>query len=99
MPTDYFYNEVTALFRLSENVTRLLAGVTRQLQVNEELLPPGFKEALLEEIRRLDLTENVGLKSRFSPDKKNKESFLSRVASKENEESGNKLYLKEQPKL
>ncbi|HPT77017.1 MAG TPA: TerB N-terminal domain-containing protein [Defluviitaleaceae bacterium] len=86
VPTDYFYNEVTALFRLSENVTRLLAGVTRQLQVNEELLPPGFKEALLEEIRRLDLTENVGLKSRFSPDKKIKNRFY-QVASKENEES------------
>ncbi|MDK2901986.1 MAG: hypothetical protein PWR14_890 [Thermosediminibacterales bacterium] len=84
MPTDYFYNEVTALFRLSENVARLLAGVTRQLQVNEELLPPGFKEALLEEIKKLDLIEDVGLKSRFSPDKKIKNRF-SQVASKEKE--------------
>lgn len=84
VPTDYFYNEVTALFRLSENVARLLAGITRQLQVNEELLPPGFKEALLEEIKRLDLTEDVGLKSRFSPDKGVKSRFT-QVASKEKE--------------
>lgn len=86
VPTDYFYNEVTALFRLSENVARLLAGVTRQLQVNEELLPPGFKEALLEEIKSLDLTKDVGLKSRFSPVKGVKSRF-SQVASKEKEES------------
>ncbi|HII66436.1 MAG TPA: hypothetical protein HA302_00160, partial [Thermococcaceae archaeon] len=44
------------------------------------------KEALLEEIKRLDLTEDVGLKSRFSPDKGVKSRF-SQVASKEKEES------------
>lgn len=56
-----------------------------QIQVNEELLPPGFKEALLEEIKRLDLTKDVGLKSRFSPDKGVKSRFT-QVASAEEEE-------------
>lgn len=69
VPTAYFYNEITALFRVSENVTRLCNGVKRQIQANEELLPPDFKERLLEEMKNkkaYKTDEDVGIKSRFS---------------------------------
>ena len=69
VPTEYFYNEITALFRVSENVTRLCNGVKRQIQANEELLPPNFKKRLLEEMKNKKVyktDEDVGIKSRFS---------------------------------
>ncbi|UJW57968.1 TerB N-terminal domain-containing protein [Bacillus sp. A116_S68] len=46
--TDTLYDEITALFRLSENVTRLLNGEKRQIKVDEEVLPDNFKNKLLD---------------------------------------------------
>ncbi|QOY35308.1 TerB N-terminal domain-containing protein [Anaerobacillus isosaccharinicus] len=47
-PTDTLYDEITALFRLSENVTRILNGEKREIKVEEELLPADFKNELLD---------------------------------------------------
>ncbi|MFJ8103914.1 TerB N-terminal domain-containing protein [Lysinibacillus sp. NPDC096212] len=47
-PTARIKDEVTALFRLSENVTRLLNGEKRQIKVDESFLPEGFKEMMME---------------------------------------------------
>ncbi len=47
-PTDDLSKEVTALFKLSENVTRQLNGEKREIKVNEEFLPEGFKEMMME---------------------------------------------------
>ncbi|ARJ37729.1 hypothetical protein SporoP8_01815 [Sporosarcina ureae] len=48
LPTERINNEVTALFRLSENVTRILKGEKRQIKVDESFLPEGFKEMMIE---------------------------------------------------
>ncbi|WP_233192537.1 TerB N-terminal domain-containing protein [Sporosarcina sp. P2] len=48
LPTERINNEVTALFRLSENVTRMLKGEKRQIKVDESFLPEGFKEMMIE---------------------------------------------------
>ncbi|RXJ00614.1 NINE protein [Anaerobacillus alkaliphilus] len=47
-PTDTLYDEITALFRLSENVTRILNGEKREIKVEEEVLPDNFKNNLLD---------------------------------------------------
>ena len=47
-PTEELFNEVTALFKLSENVTRLLNGEKRVIKVEEEYLPEGFKDMMME---------------------------------------------------
>lgn len=44
---DTLNEQVTALFRLSENVARLLNGEKRQIKVAETVLPEGFKELML----------------------------------------------------
>lgn len=49
-PTQYLFNEITALFRLSENVARLQSGEKRQIKVEEQVLPEGFKKKLMEEV-------------------------------------------------
>lgn len=46
-PKDSLNVQVTALFRLSENVARLLNGEKRQIKVDETVLPEGFKELML----------------------------------------------------
>lgn len=46
--TDRLYDEITALFRLSENITRLLNGEKREIKVDEEVLPDDFKNKLLD---------------------------------------------------
>ncbi|WP_338653520.1 TerB N-terminal domain-containing protein [Sporosarcina psychrophila] len=48
LPTARINDEVTTLFRLTENVTRLLNGEKRQLKVDESFLPEGFKEMMVE---------------------------------------------------
>jgi len=40
--------DLTALFRLAENIARLHAGEKRQLSVDEDRLPEGFKNVLVE---------------------------------------------------
>lgn len=51
-PSDTLYNEITALFRLSENVTRILSGEKREIKVDEEVLPDDFKNKLLDRSSR-----------------------------------------------
>lgn len=46
-PNEDLYNEVTALFRLSENVARILNGEKREIKVEEEFLPEGFKNIMM----------------------------------------------------
>ena len=48
LPSARINDEVTALFRLAENVTRLLNGEKRQIRVDESFLPEGFKEMMIE---------------------------------------------------
>lgn len=47
-PTDTLYNEITTLFRHSENVTRTLSGEKREIKVDEEVLPFDFKNKLVD---------------------------------------------------
>ncbi|GIN92549.1 hypothetical protein J22TS1_36000 [Siminovitchia terrae] len=47
-PTEDLSNDVTALFKLSENVTRLMNGEKREIKVEEEYLPEGFKDMMME---------------------------------------------------
>ncbi|MFC3885448.1 TerB N-terminal domain-containing protein [Bacillus songklensis] len=47
-PTPFIYKDVSAFFRLAENVTRLLNGEKRQLQIEEGLFPDGLKEEMVE---------------------------------------------------
>lgn len=46
-PTKELYEEVTALYKLSENVVRRLHNEKREIKTNEEALPKGFKETML----------------------------------------------------
>jgi TM2 domain-containing membrane protein YozV len=48
LPNEYMSPILTSLFRTSENVTRLMLGEKRQIKVDENILPNGFKELLLE---------------------------------------------------
>lgn len=45
-----FYDEVTTLFRLAENITRELNGEHRKIKVEVELLPDNFQEKLRERL-------------------------------------------------
>jgi len=47
-PTLKMREDLTALFRLAENVARLIAGEKRQLSVDEARLPEGFKNVLVQ---------------------------------------------------
>ncbi|KZE37798.1 hypothetical protein AV656_09725 [Bhargavaea cecembensis] len=47
-PTEDLFNEVTALFKLSENVTRSINGEKREIKVEEEYLPEGFKDMMMD---------------------------------------------------
>ncbi|MCG3086356.1 TerB N-terminal domain-containing protein [Sporosarcina cyprini] len=47
-PTEDLFNEVTALFKLSENVTRLMNGEKREVKVEKEYLPEGLKDMMME---------------------------------------------------
>jgi len=51
IPTLRMREDLTALFRLAENIARVKVGEKRQLSVNEALFPEGFKNALLELFR------------------------------------------------
>ncbi|TGE31555.1 TerB N-terminal domain-containing protein [Desulfosporosinus sp. Sb-LF] len=48
IPTLKMREDLTALFRLAENIARVKAGEKRQLNVDETLFPEGFKDTLLE---------------------------------------------------
>ena len=47
-PTLKMGEELTALYRLAENIARIRVGEKRQLSVDEALFPLGFKNALVE---------------------------------------------------
>ncbi|ACB85105.1 TerB N-terminal domain-containing protein [Natranaerobius thermophilus] len=77
VPTQYLFNEITALFRLSENVARKLSGEKRQIKVEEQVLPEGFKNRLLDHLSKEDINkvkeEENEVPSRFKHAKKEKE--------------------------
>ncbi|MDR3595050.1 TerB N-terminal domain-containing protein [Clostridium sp.] len=51
IPAERMYDEITALFRMSENVVRQISGEKRQLKVEENVLPDSLKELLIEEMQ------------------------------------------------
>lgn len=51
-PTEQLLKEVSAFFRLSENVTRLLNGEKRQLQMDEGIFSSELKEDMIEFLSR-----------------------------------------------
>jgi TM2 domain-containing membrane protein YozV len=63
-PTEKMYNQITALFRLSENVVRKLVGEKREIKVNEEVLPQGIKEKMLDKFSQTKNTDENG-RNRF----------------------------------
>lgn len=48
--SEIMLSEIAALFRLSENVTRLNCGEKRQLKMEEGILPENFKDLLMDRI-------------------------------------------------
>lgn len=61
--SEIMFSEVTALFRLSENIMRLNCGEKRQLKMEEEVLPEDFKELLMDKV--MPATINVKVNNRF----------------------------------
>ncbi|WP_097040622.1 TerB N-terminal domain-containing protein [Terribacillus aidingensis] len=51
-PTEQLFKEVSAFFRLSENVTRLLNHEKRQLQLDEGIFPSELKNQMIEFLSR-----------------------------------------------
>ncbi|WP_176560210.1 TerB N-terminal domain-containing protein [Brevibacillus dissolubilis] len=47
-PTEAMQDDLTNLLRLAENVTRLMIGEKRQIKVDYDQLPEGFKEKLID---------------------------------------------------
>jgi len=76
-PTEKMFDDITNLFRLSENVTRLLNGEKRQIKVDEEKLPEGLKDEMM---NRFSNKKGEDVKSRFK-----------KVQDRQNEESGSKI--------
>jgi TM2 domain-containing membrane protein YozV len=62
--TEEMYDQITALFRLSENVVRKLVGENREIKVNDEVLPQGIKERMLGKCSQTKNTDESG-KNRF----------------------------------
>ncbi|MEJ8548039.1 TerB N-terminal domain-containing protein, partial [Brevibacillus borstelensis] len=56
-PTQELYDDVTTLFRLAENVTRIVKGEKRQLKVNEEKLPEGLKERMVDRFSKISASK------------------------------------------
>jgi TM2 domain-containing membrane protein YozV len=61
-PTTALSEDITTLFRLSENVTRLLNGEKREIKVEESVLPGGFKDSMLERFTQAAKTTNERFK-------------------------------------
>jgi hypothetical protein len=61
-PTTALFEESTTLFRLSENVTRLLNGEKREINVEEAVLPGGLKESMLDRFTQAAKTTNERFK-------------------------------------
>jgi hypothetical protein len=59
------YRVITALFRISENVARLLQGENREIKADEEMLPLGFKESLLDYCCQQQ-AQKEGMNTRFN---------------------------------
>lgn len=57
-PTEELYNVLSNLFRLAENVVRIEIGEKRQIKVDEEVLPPGMKEKMLEANKRFKTVQS-----------------------------------------
>ncbi|KPB03443.1 TerB N-terminal domain-containing protein [Bacillus sp. CHD6a] len=62
-PTSIIFDEVTALFRMSENITRTLNGEKRGIKVEEEVLPEDFKTLFLESCKEKATKSNERFKS------------------------------------
>nr|WP_231956266.1 TerB N-terminal domain-containing protein [Aneurinibacillus soli] len=64
MPTEKMYKQITALFRMSENVARTLAGEKRKIKVLVENLPEDMEEKMIEKFSQQNTTGSKQ-KSRF----------------------------------
>jgi hypothetical protein len=63
-PSKCMYDEITALFRMSENIVRFIAGEKREIKVQSELLPDNFRELLVEKLHTKKPDKKV--KDRFT---------------------------------
>ncbi|MFS0689944.1 TerB N-terminal domain-containing protein [Sporosarcina sp. 179-K 8C2 HS] len=53
IPTERLYKEITALFKLAENVTRSLNGEKREIKVEDGILPDDFKQEIFERLEEV----------------------------------------------
>lgn len=65
-PVESLFDEVTAMLKLSENISREMNGFNRRVKVNEEALTPGIKEKM----------EEYFLKKQYSKKEEGKESSI-----------------------
>ncbi|MBD7985955.1 TerB N-terminal domain-containing protein [Sporosarcina sp. Sa2YVA2] len=56
VPTEMLYNEITALFKMAENVTRLLNGEKREIKVESGILPDDFQQRIVERLEKAKRT-------------------------------------------
>lgn len=88
-PTQELYEDVTTLFRLAENVTRIVTGEKRQLKVNEEKLPEGLKERMVDMFSKTSAS-----KTRFKKvQDKSSQSEGSKIPQPETEKSPQKVFV------
>ncbi len=85
---DIMYDEITALFRLSENIVRYNNGEKREIKVNENILPENFRELLIENTK--ETTESKKIKDRFKLVQKNGNNDGRVSIPKSEEENSNK---------
>lgn len=82
------YDEITALFRLSENIVRYINGEKREIKVNEDILPENFRELLIENIKKT--SHNKKIKDRFKLVQESGNNSEGISIPKPNEENSNK---------
>lgn len=63
--SEIMLSEIIALFRLSENITRLNCGEKRQLKMEEEILPEKFKDLLMDKVIPPKQKINTRINERF----------------------------------
>ncbi|UZW13447.1 TerB N-terminal domain-containing protein [Clostridium pasteurianum] len=62
--TKKMYDQITALFRISENVTREINGENRKIKVEDNILPNDFEKLLMNKIQTHN-TKGSNIKDRF----------------------------------
>lgn len=82
-PLKRMYDEINALFRISENVVRFIIGEKRELKVQSELLPDNFRELLIQKLQSKKPDKKVKDRFKLVQEAGEKEGFVSIPAQPE----------------